>query len=91
MGIGKQATAHTIACCAEAYGSRGYQYVTAHISNWLKWLTRRLNSFYYVDERKEDGQPAMGGIHGPAHGDSCMCNIPSYFIAAFCVLIWALH
>ena len=25
MGIGKQAAAHTIACCAEAYGGKGWQ------------------------------------------------------------------
>ena len=25
MGIGKQAAAHTIACCAEAYGAKGWQ------------------------------------------------------------------
>ncbi|KAF6232799.1 hypothetical protein HO173_009013 [Letharia columbiana] len=41
MGIGKQAAAHTIAGCAEAYGGKGWH-------------------FYYVDERRENGQPAMG-------------------------------
>ncbi len=28
-------------------------------------------SFYYVDERTEKGQPIMGKIDGPAHGDFC--------------------
>lgn len=28
-----------------------------------------LDSFYYVDERTENGQPAMMKIDGPAHGE----------------------
>lgn len=29
------------------------------------------SSFYYVDERNADGQPAMGRIDGPAYGEFC--------------------
>lgn len=30
-----------------------------------------VSSFYYIDERTENGQPAMSTIDGPAHGEFC--------------------
>lgn len=34
-------------------------------------IGKHVSSFYYVDERTENGQPAMSAIDGPAHGEFC--------------------
>ena len=67
LGVGKTASSHIIESGASAYAAKGYRYVRRKSVPGLLLIN---HSFYYVDERKEDGSPIGLAINGQAHADA---------------------
>lgn len=63
LGVGKAASAHLIAVLSQSYPQKGYKYVNPQF-HFGEQCTDKAFSFYYADERKEDGSSVGGGISG---------------------------
>lgn len=72
LGVGKSATAHLIQNASLAYKKDGYRYVLPSFG-LIRFFGGSLrakssyNRFYYIDERKPDGNPPGSAIDGAAH------------------------
>lgn len=68
LGVGKAGTAFMIGALSTAYKEKGIRYAEEWCGHIYVSVLMQY-SFYYVDERKADGNPKGTAIDGEAHAD----------------------